>query len=101
MQLEDLAAEQTALQAPPAQPALLPALLLLVVGVAAWANSFSGAFVLDDLDQIVQNPDIRRPDSLLRALVGRARPTVTLSLGLNYALGGLNPWGYHAFNLAV
>ncbi len=24
-----------------------------------------------------------------------------LCLAANYALGGLNPWGYHAFNLAI
>ena len=29
------------------------------------------------------------------------RPVVCLTLALNYALGGLNVWGYHALNLAV
>ena len=29
------------------------------------------------------------------------RPVVCLTLALNYALGGLNVWGYHVFNLAV
>jgi tetratricopeptide (TPR) repeat protein len=29
------------------------------------------------------------------------RPLVAATLALNYALGGLDPWGYHAFNLAV
>jgi hypothetical protein len=24
-----------------------------------------------------------------------------LSLAMNYALGGLNPWGYHVFNVAI
>src|SRR5439155_26554763 len=29
------------------------------------------------------------------------RPVVNFSLAVNYALGGLDVWGYHAFNLAV
>ena len=29
------------------------------------------------------------------------RPVVNFSLGLNYAIGGLAPTGYHAWNLAV
>lgn len=29
------------------------------------------------------------------------RPVVNVSLALNYALGGLDPFGYHAFNLGV
>ena len=29
------------------------------------------------------------------------RPVECLTLALNYALGGLNVWGYHAFNLTV
>ena len=30
-----------------------------------------------------------------------SRPVLQLSLALNYAVGGLNPWGYHAVNLGV
>ena len=29
------------------------------------------------------------------------RPVVMLTLSANYSLGGLNTWGYHAFNLGV
>ncbi|HXA79862.1 MAG TPA: tetratricopeptide repeat protein [Opitutaceae bacterium] len=29
------------------------------------------------------------------------RPIVNLSLAVNYAFGGLDPWGYHALNLAI
>ena len=29
------------------------------------------------------------------------RPLLNLTLAVNYALGGLNPWGYHAINLAI
>ena len=33
-------------------------------------------------------------------LVG-GRPVVSLTLAINYALGGMNVWGYHAVNLAI
>src|SRR6185312_4252239 len=29
------------------------------------------------------------------------RPFLNLSLALNQAFGGTNPWGYHALNLAI
>ena len=29
------------------------------------------------------------------------RPVVSLSLAINFAVGGLEPWGYHAWNLCV
>ena len=34
------------------------------------------------------------------AIVG-GRPVVSLTLAINYALGGMNVWGYHAVNLAI
>jgi len=29
------------------------------------------------------------------------RPLTFLTFALNYRLGGLNPWGYHAVNMAI
>ena len=34
-------------------------------------------------------------------MAGSSRPVVQLSLAFNYALGGLNVWGYHAFNFVI
>ncbi len=34
-------------------------------------------------------------------MAGSSRPLVMLSLAFNYALGRLNTWGYHAFNLII
>ena len=74
--------------------------LLVVAGVAVYANGFQGVFLFDDLQEIVQEPRIRRLWPLLELLSGR-RPVVDLTLAVNYALGGLHEWGFHAVNLAV
>jgi len=71
-------------------------LLILAVTVLTYANSFSGPFIFDDLTwirEIPENPHIRHP--------GTGRPLVCLTLALNYALSGLEPWSYHAVNLAI
>lgn len=71
---------------------------LAAAGLWAYHNSFSGAFLLDDVHAIVENPLLRQPGRLLFASV---RPVADLSFALNYALGGLEVWGYHALNLAI
>jgi len=70
-------------------------------GLAAYADSFRGAFRLDDLHRIVDNPQIRHLWPPWQVMAGTSRPLVELSLAVNYALGGLDVWGYHAFNLTV
>lgn len=80
--------------------------ILLAVGLA-YADSFHGQFLFDDLPTIIQNESIRRLQPLSEVLSPPAatttvgRPLVNLSLAVNYALGGLNVVGYHGFNLAV
>src|SRR5438552_790210 len=71
-------------------------LLILAATALAYSNSFSGPFIFDDLTwipKIPENPHIRHP--------GTGRPLVCLTLALNYALSGLEPWSYHVFNLAI
>lgn len=71
----------------------------------AYSDSLEGPFIFDDLNAITNNPHIRSILPLttsmtaqpLSVLVGR--PVVCLSLAINYAIGGLNPFGYHLFNL--
>ncbi len=87
---------------PPATRATWLAPLVVLAGIAVYANGFSGVFLLDDMPRIVENPILKRPwhsgawlnDDL-------RRPLVSLSLAINHALGGLDVWGYHAFNVAV
>ncbi len=76
-------------------------LLLVAAGLAAYHNIFQNPFIFDDLPQIVENPRIRHLWPPWGILAGSSRPLVDLSLAMNYALGGLNPWGYHAFNVAI
>jgi protein O-mannosyl-transferase len=81
--------------------------LLIVIAIAAFSNSFVVPFVMDDRSSIVDNPNIRQLSPLTQALSGppqsaiAGRPVVSLSLAINYALGGLSPVSYHAFNLGV
>ncbi len=69
-----------------------------MAGLTVYANSLAGVFVFDDTEQIVENFAIRQwwPP-------GRLGPRFLLStsLAMNYALGGLDPAGYHVFNIAV
>lgn len=82
-------------------------ILLCLSGLLAYQNSFQGVFLLDDYSCIVQNESIRSLESTLQATRDQIpaglwrRPVGRWSFALNYALGGLNPWGYHATNLAI
>lgn len=81
------------------------ALLVVLSCLVAFANSFAGRFVFDDIPEIEQNPSIR---SLLppwdAMFVGHkmpARPLPYLTFAINFFLGGTNPVGYHAVNLLI
>jgi tetratricopeptide (TPR) repeat protein len=91
-----------------ARPRLwLYAAAIALLGTLAYWNSLDGAFVLDDYISLVENPDIRRIWSLssLRSSWGESallgRPLVTFTFAINYAIGGLNVFGYHVGNIAV
>lgn len=79
-----------------------------LVALAAYANSFSGPFVFDDLFAVVNNPTIQRLwpiGKVITPLEGGitvgGRPILNLSFAINYAIGGLSVWGYHAVNLGI
>ncbi len=76
-------------------------LVLIVAGLLAYHNSFTGPFIFDDMPSIPENPTIRHLWPVWTIVVHTSRPVVRLSLAVNYALGGLNVWGYHALNLAI
>ena len=86
---------------------LIASLLLIAAGVLVYLNSFSGAFIFDDEEIIIPNPHIRKlwpPWESMSApseISLRDRPIVSYTLATNYALGGLDVWGYHALNLAI
>ena len=86
------------------------------VGFACWlglllAVAYGGAirapFVFDDFAAVVENPTIKDLTDL-RAVLSppentgvSGRPVVNLTLAVNHALGGLEPSGYHLFNVIV
>jgi hypothetical protein len=81
---------------------------LAVVTVLVYANSLSAPFVYDDFAAVRDNPTIRDLWPLTGPLSPPARdnptsgrPLVNLSLAVNYAVGGLEPRGYHVANLAI
>jgi tetratricopeptide (TPR) repeat protein len=73
--------------------------LLILAGLAAYCNSFTKAFVLDDMIWINHNPSLPDAAAYIRLMIGR--PLIGLSILLNYRLGGFQVGGYHAFNLAI
>jgi len=74
---------------------------LVAAALLAYAGSFTVPFVLDDFRWIVENPGLGDWASVGASLSLDNRPLVMLSLGVNYALGGLDVRWYHAFNFAV
>lgn len=81
--------------------------LVCAVGVV-YFNSLSAPFVFDDRASILENPSIRTLWPITSPLSPPAgglsvsgRPLVNLSLAFNYAIGGTDPKGYHAFNVLV
>ena len=81
--------------------------LVCLVGLWAYHNSFWGAFVFDDHVHILENPRIKHLWPLWATMAAppdsdvAARPIVNLTLALNYALSGLQVWSYHVVNLAI
>jgi tetratricopeptide (TPR) repeat protein len=81
-------------------------LILVTAGVAVYANSLHGPFILDDLSSIVENPTIRHlPGSGqkpfgVRGETVAGRPLLNLSFAANYALGS-DLRGFHLTNLAI
>jgi hypothetical protein len=75
--------------------------------LVAYSNSFRVPFVFDDLASIPNNPTIRSlteawwPPKGQGALTVAGRPGLNFSLGLNYALNGLDVGGYHVFNFVI
>jgi tetratricopeptide (TPR) repeat protein len=72
--------------------------------IAAYSHTLSVPFLFDDVPSIVDNPSIRHLPAALfppgDSTVG-GRPTLNVSLAINYALGGNMPRGYHVTNIVI
>jgi len=83
------------------------AVILVIAALAAYANSFHGPFVFDDLESIPGNPTLHtlaqawRPPTDQGGVSVAGRPILNVSLALNHAVSGENVWSYHAVNLVI
>jgi protein O-mannosyl-transferase len=83
--------------------------LIFVAVCLAYANTLRAPFIFDDGPSITLNKTIRDlwplgpvlqpPSDGGTAIAGR--PVINLSLAINYAISGENPWSYHAANLVI
>lgn len=84
---------------------LLAASTLLVAIALAYGNATSGPFVFDDTPTMVENASIRQLATALsppnHGLPVTGRPVANLTFAINYALGGLDPRGYHVANIVL
>src|SRR5438045_2980435 len=87
--------------------------LVLAAAIAAiYAPALRAPFIFDDRVSVEENSSIERLFPLVadlprggplnppRDLPTSGRPLVNLSLAVNYCIGGRDPAGYHAFNIA-
>ena len=81
------------------RPARPFALILIVLGIGVYANSFGAPFVFDGQDFVVENGARGRLSPPWELAAGMPRPLVVLSFAANYRLHGPAVWGYHAVNL--
>ena len=88
---------------------LIAGMLLSLLSLAAYSNSFNASFQFDDYRQIVWNEAVRNPDNIPRFFTDAGlasalqqlrsyRPLTLSSFAVNYALGGYDVRGYHVFN---
>jgi len=74
----------------------------VIAAAVGWAyrGVYDAPFVFDDTLHVLRNPrilDLASP----AVFAGTSRPLVQWTLAANHALGGFDPTGYHAFNVAV
>jgi protein O-mannosyl-transferase len=81
---------------------LISIVLICLVGIIAYSNSFDCSFHFDDVPTIEENIAIRTLSDV-KAWWGfyPSRPIGFLSFALDYHFHGLDVWGYHLVNLAI
>ena len=81
------------------------ALLVVLSCLAAYANSFAGQFVFDDIHEIERNPAMRSLlppwDAMFIGHTMPARPLPYLTFAMNYWVSGRDPVSYHVVNLLI
>jgi Tfp pilus assembly protein PilF len=85
-------------------------LVITLLLLLAYSNSFENSFHHDDIHTIVRNPFVKDPGKIPQFFVSPQmgsgiysetssyRPLLMVSFAFNHFLGGLNVFGYHLFN---
>ena len=89
-------------------------LIIFLVCLSVYSNTFSKGFVWDDLYQIQENPRIRSLENIPSFFSSEVwtgvkgqhvtpyyRPLFTLSIAVDYFLWGEKPAGYHLTNILL
>jgi len=93
-----------------AEKPLVHVLLIVILGLIVYSNTFHVPFVFDDAPNIVNNPVIKDLKYFIDPAEAKAllfygplkiRYAVYLSFALNYKINGLDVTGYHIVNLAI
>src|SRR5580698_6415521 len=90
-------------KAPSRSETIAAVLGITLCAVAAYGNTLRAPFVFDDGAAILSNASIRQlwpAWGLLSPPAGTTlsgRPIANLTFAVNYAMGGADPLGYHAF----
>ena len=84
------------------KPSVLAAIVIIVLGLICYSNTFDAQFYFDDLKSIVDNLSIRDLGNL-RAIwkFSPIRFITYLSFAVNYHFGELNVFGYHLVNILI
>ena len=81
---------------------MIACVVIAVLILIAYSNTYTSSFHFDDDQAINENPMIKHvTGENIANIVKAARPVVYLSLMFNYALGGLDPSGWHLFNIVI
>jgi tetratricopeptide (TPR) repeat protein len=88
-------------------PAACAPAALALLGLLAYIGTVGAPFIYDDHNAIVENPHVRSLWPLSEAMSApdestvAGRPVAALSLALNHAASGLEPWSYHLVNILI
>lgn len=90
---------------------ILILLIIVLTNLLAFANSTLGEFVVDDHGLIQENADIRSLSRIPKLFqqgywanepsIGHYRPIPMVTFAFDYAINGLNPYGYHLTNIFI
>jgi len=89
---------------------ILSVSLILIISIAIYSNTLKNGFVYDDESTIVNNTLIKdfsnisklfTKEYFISSAEASYRPVVTFTYFLDYAIYGLNPYGFHLTNLIL